>query len=131
MRKQSPRFGERKLRKSNQKRRAALLTTHASPYVPSVDVHGDFVTALRDCDGDTDTELMDFPFFSSLSPAVWVSPAFTGPWIRSAGQESASPQDQIVQDSAAAASVDVGFWDGATVTPVSDDSDPAFGDASR
>ncbi len=131
MRKRSPRYGERKLRKAIKKRGAALLTTHASPYVPSVDVHGDFVTAPRDFDGDTDTELMDYPFFSSLSPAVWVSPAITGPLIGRAGREPASPQVQIVQDSAAAAAVDVGFWDGATVTPVSDDSDPAFGDASQ
>ena len=119
------------MRKAIKKRGAALLTTHASPYVPSVDVHGNFVTAPRDFDGDTDTELMDYPFFSSLSPAVWVSPAITGPLIRRAGREPASPQVQIVQDSAAAAAVDVGFWDGATVTPVSDDSDPAFGDASQ
>jgi hypothetical protein len=118
------------MKKMSQKRGAALLAKHASPYVPTLDVHEVFAVAPRDQGGDADTELKDHNSFSSLSPVVWVSPAFIAFSLDRERRKSASPQVEIVQESAAAAVVDLGFWDGATtVTPVSVEQRSHLGDA--
>ena len=129
MRRRSPSFGEKKMRTTTRKRGALLLATHASPYVPTVDVHGEQVAASRGFAGDPDTELSSDQPLSSLSPAVRVSPAILSLIHRESGGISASPQVRVVHVSAAAPAADVEFWDGAIVTPVSDDSDLPFGDA--
>ena len=129
MRRRSPRFGEKKMRTTTRKWGALLLATHASPYVPTVDVHVKQVEASRGFDGDPDTELNSDQPFSSLSPAVRVSPAILSLPCWESGGISASPQVRVVHVSAAAPAADVEFWDGAIVTPVSDDSDLPFGDA--
>lgn len=119
------------MRNSGRKRGALLLARHASPYVPTVDVRVGLVKVLRGQNGDTDTELKDEMSFGSLSPAVWVSPAVISHSREGEGQKAASPQVQIVQDSAAAGAADLAFWDGATVTPVSVEQRSRLGDASR
>ena len=52
-----------------------LRPTHDSPYVPNVDVHEECVPAPSFRRG-TDTELVDDPSFSILSPAVRVPRIF-------------------------------------------------------